>query len=298
MRADVLSLLKGDATADRAVPPSGLTARITVFAAAVMAFLAVFVLAVSFSMGRVAGAWEQELARTATLRIVAPAAEAPDRLQAALAVLETTPGIASARVLSAAEQQDLLSPWFGPDLPLDTLALPQLIDIVADDAGYDRDTLLAQLQAEVPGAVLDDHARWRAPLIAAAARLQWVGTLAVVLIAMVMAAVITLAAQASLAANRPIIQVLRLIGATDVYIARAFVRRFTLRGLLGAVCGTTAGVIAVALLSDQDVPDVFLSGIGFRGLQWAAILLIPVFAAGAAFWATRVAALRLVKEIS
>jgi len=59
------------------------------------------------------------------------------------------------------------------------------------------------------------------------------------------------------------------------------VRRFTLRGLLGAVCGTIVGVIAVALLSDQDVPDVFLSGIGFRGLQWAAILLIPVFAAGA-----------------
>ncbi len=56
---------------------------------------------------------------------------------------------------------------------------------------------------------------------------------------------ITLAAQAALAANDPVIRVLRLIGARDSYIARAFVRRFTLRALAGAALGTLAGMMAV-----------------------------------------------------
>jgi hypothetical protein len=51
------------------------------------------------------------------------------------------------------------------------------------------------------------------------------------LIAGAMAALITLAAQAALSANAPVIRVLRLVGARDAYIARAFVRRFTVRAL-------------------------------------------------------------------
>ena len=52
-----------------------------------------------------------------------------------------------------------------------------------------------------------------------------------------MAAMITLAANAALATNAQVIRVLRLIGARDTYIARAFVRRFTLRALSGAAVG-------------------------------------------------------------
>ena len=60
------------------------------------------------------------------------------------------------------------------------------------------------------------------------------GWLSIVLIGATMAAMITLAANASLAANAQVIRVLRLVGARDSYIARAFVRRFTLRALAGA----------------------------------------------------------------
>ena len=53
------------------------------------------------------------------------------------------------------------------------------------------------------------------------------------LIGATMAAMITLAARAALATNAEVIRVLRLVGAKDSYIARAFVRRFTLRTLPG-----------------------------------------------------------------
>ncbi len=89
--------------------------------------------------------------------------------------------------------------------------------------------------------MLDDHTRWRTPLIRAADRLRLLGLISIVLIAAATAAMITLAAQAALAANAQVIRVLRLVGARDTYIARAFVRRFTLRALTGSAAGALAG---------------------------------------------------------
>lgn len=287
-----LALIAGDPQADRAVPPTGYTARLTVFAAAAMAFLAVFALALSLATDRLADRWASELARTATLRISAPADQTEAQTRAALALLQTTPGVASARALTDDEQRALLAPWFGPDLPLDTLPVPRLIEIVQTDEGYDATGLRARLQAEVPGAVLDDHTRWREPLVEAAQRLRSLGYLSLVLIAVSMAVIITLAAQAALSANAQVIRVMRLVGARDIYIARAFVRRFTLRALAGALGGTLAGMGAVWLLPSADPVGGFLTGLGFQGSHWLWPLAIPVLAAAAAFVATRSAALR------
>ncbi|MCB1339304.1 MAG: cell division protein FtsX, partial [Maritimibacter sp.] len=109
--ASLLALVAGDKQADRVVPPTGFTARLTVFAAAAMAFLAVFALALSLATGRVAERWTSGLARSATVRVSAPEGQVEAQLAAVLGVLETTPGIASARVLSDDEQRALLEPW-------------------------------------------------------------------------------------------------------------------------------------------------------------------------------------------
>ena len=126
----LFSLLAGDPQADRAVPPTGYTARLTVFTAAAMALLAVFALALSLATDRLADRWAAELARTSTLRISAPADQMTAQTQAAIRLLETTPGIGSARALTADEQRALLEPWFGPDLPIERLPIPHLIEIV------------------------------------------------------------------------------------------------------------------------------------------------------------------------
>ena len=286
-----LQLITGDPQADRIVPPSGFTARLTLFTAAAMAFLTVFALALSLAAGRLADRWASELAQTATLRISAPPGEMTAQTAAALRVLETTPGITSARALTADEQRALLEPWFGPDLPVETLPIPQLIEIVEADPGYDPTGLRARLSAEVPGAVLDDHTRWREPLIEAAGRLRVLGMASIMLIGGATAAMITLAAQAALAANAQVIRVLRLVGARDVTIARAFVRRFTIRAFGGAAGGMVAGVVAILFLPQADIAGGFLTGLGFQGLQWLWPLAIPPLAAVVAFAATRTAAL-------
>lgn len=291
-------LLRPDSHADRVVPPSGHTAWLTTFTAAAMTFLAVFALALALASGRLADRWADALARTATIRISAPADQLTTQTRAVLDILATTPGVDSARALDAAEQRKLLEPWFGPDLPVEDLPIPQLVELVEGDDGYDTEGLRQRLAAEAPGAVLDDHARWRRPLALAAGRLNLLAGLSLVLILGAMAAMITLAANASLSANAQVIRVLRLVGAKDSYIVRAFVRRFTLRALGGAAIGALAGLIGVALLPAADTAGGFLTGLGFQGAGWLWPLTLPPLAAAIAFAATRAAAFAKLKELT
>ena len=293
-----LSLFSRDAQADRMVPPTGFTARLTLFSAAAMAFLVVFALALSMATGRLAQRWGEELANGSTLRISAPLAQLEQQTAAALNVLVTTPGIAGARALTADEQRALLSPWFGPGLPIEDLPIPQLIEISETEEGYDAAGLRLRLQAEVPGAILDDHSRWRKPLQQAAMRLRMLGWLAIGVIAAVTGTMITLAANAALAANSQVIAVMRLVGAQDEYLARAFVRRFTLRALMGAAAGTVAGYGAVLLLPSAQGAGGFLTGLGFQGYGALWLALVPFAAAAVAFVATGVAARKSLSELS
>lgn len=292
------ALFAGDRQADRVVPPSGFTAQLTLFAAGAMAFLAVFALALSLAAGRLSDRWGDELARSATVRIIAPLDQRTAQTDAALRILETTRGVAAARALSDAEQEALLAPWFGNALAIDALPVPRLIDVVETAEGIDAAGLRLRLAAEVPGAVLDDHSRWRVPLVQAAGRLRLVGWVSIVLITAAVAAMITLAAQAALAANAQVIAVLRLVGATDDYIARAFIRRFTLRAFTGAASGTVLGVIAVLLIPSANDTGGFLTGIGLQGVEWIWPVLIPVLAAGVAFAATGSAARRTLRGLT
>lgn len=295
---DLKAMLLGDTQADRVVPPTGFTARLTLFASGAMAFLAVFALALSMASGRLATRWADELARSATVRISAPADQMAAQTDIALRLLRQTPGVASVRALTDAEQQALLQPWFGPDLPLKDLPVPRLIEVIEDAQGFDPAGLRLRLQAEVPGAILDDHTRWRRPLVIAADRLRLLGWISILLIGGATAAMITLAANAALAANRQVIEVLRLVGARDDYIARAFVRRFTIRGLTGAAIGMACGVLGILFLPSVSDEGGFLTGLGFSGPGWLWPLIIPPLAAIVAFFATLYAAHRTLRSLA
>jgi len=280
------------------VPPSGFTARLTIISAAAMGFLAVFALALSLATDRMATRWGDELARSSTIRISAPDNQIAAQTQAALNLLETTSGVLSARALTAQEQKDLLKPWFGDNLSVDNLAIPQLIEVIEDANGYDANGLRLRLAGEVPGAVLDDHTRWRKPLVKAARHLRRLGWLSLALIAVTTAAMITLAANSALAANAKVISVLRLIGATDAFIAHAFVRRFTIRAFLGAGIGTIVAVLLLWFLPSTDIQGGFLTGLGFKGFQWAWPVIVPPLAGVVGYVATRLAARKTLKDMT
>ena len=152
-----------DAQRDRVVPPTGYTATLTLFSSAVMAFLSVFALTLSISASRLSVYWGDALANSSTLQISARADQMETQVALALQILKTTSGIEAARVISYEEQQKLLEPWFGPAAPLQRLSLPTLIDITEAASGYNVENLRLRLAADVPGAILDDHAAGGGP---------------------------------------------------------------------------------------------------------------------------------------
>ena len=110
----------------RVVPDSGVSSIVTGATSAAMAFLAVFALALSLSSGQLAQRWSDTLSQSATLRLSAPPSQIGAQTAAVLEILRTTPGVTSTRVMDIEEQRALLEPWFGPDLPLESLALPRM----------------------------------------------------------------------------------------------------------------------------------------------------------------------------
>ncbi len=285
------SFLSPDPTAARVVPATGFTAALTIVSSAATAFLAVFAIALSLAAGDLATRWETELAGTATVRLPAPEEGQDVPVEIILEALKQTPGIGTAHRLDDGEQAALLAPWFGSDLPLDSLRLPILIEVTEIGDGPDVEGLNLRLEAEAPGAVYDNHGRWRAPLAEAAGWLRKLGTVSLVLIAGVMAVTIALAASAALAANGQVIDVLRLVGARDVWITRAFVQRFTVRAAAGAGVGTVLGMMALLLMPGGAETGI-LAGLGLSGANWLWPLVIPPAAALLAYAATRAAAAR------
>jgi cell division transport system permease protein len=294
----ILELFRIDPHRDRVVPATGFTATLTTLTAGAMAFLVVFALALSFAADRLAARWTSALEGTATIRISAPQDQMKVQVERALAILSATQGVETARALSIDEQQTLLEPWFGPDIPLADLPIPRLIEITETSDGFDAQGLRLRLSAEAPGAILDDHMRWRKPLVQAARRLTILGGLSVLVIALTSGAMVMLAARAALAANAQVISVLRLIGAKDSYIVAAFVRRFSVRAFLGAVLGVILGGIAVMFLPSDGATASVLTGLRFQGADWIWLAVVPPALACVAFLATRFAARRVLGELS
>ena len=292
------ALFVGDLQRDHVVPASGYTSTLTSLTAAAMAFLVVFALALSLASYRLAQDWSEALKQSATLRISAPVEQLEVQVARAIDILQTTPGVASARALSSEEQSGLLTPWLGVDVPFDKLPLPRLIEIFQTPDGFDPQGLRLRLTGELPSAVLDDHVRWRRPLVQAANWLSMLGVVAIGLIGLTSGAMIILAARAALAANAQVITVLRLIGATDAYIEAAFVRRFAFRTFIGAVVGTILGAGVIALFPGEEEQAAILTGLRLSGVEWMWLVLIPPILSSIAFSATRYAANRVLKGLT
>lgn len=293
LRDRLIGVFYDDPGADRIVPRRGVGTWLVVLTTATMAFLAVFAIALAAAAIKAGQTWQTELAQSATVQILSEGPTRDQDTEATLHILETTPGVRSSRVLSDLEQRALLEPWFGRELPVDALALPRLIAIDTDPSSFDPQNLRLRLAGEVPRSRLDDHDRWRAPLETARRRLALVVVLALGLIATTLGAVTALAARAALATQTQVIDVLRLVGAKDGWIARAFVRRLTRRALVGAAAGTA--VAALILLSFPDTGASGLPALKPSGAVWTSFAALPLLAAVTAFATTRASALRLLK---
>jgi cell division transport system permease protein len=257
----------------------------------VMAFLAALALGGVLIANRSAESWQAGLAGRLTVQIL-PQGQVPpeNEVDAAVRLLQSTPGVVYAGPLSDADNLALVEPWLGRDAVVAALPFPKLIDVrLAPGATPDIAGLARRLKTASPHAVLDDHRRWIGRLRNTANTVVLSAFTILALIAVATAATVAFATRAGLAAHREIVQLLHLMGAQDRFIARAFEWHYFLAALIAGVCGA---VLAMAIFFTAGSLDQFgLASVSFlpplglplNELPWLAA--VPV-AASIIAWAT------------
>jgi cell division transport system permease protein len=266
------------------VPVDSIAGRALVAVIAIMTFLASLTVGAVVLVSAAATEWQSSVAREVTVQIrPTPGRDADVDVAEAAALAATIRGIVDVKPYSKAESAALLEPWLGSGLSLDDLPVPRLIVVkLASGRPPDLDGLRKALAERVPGASLDDHRAWidRMRAMANSVVALGLGVLGLVLAATVLS--VMFATRGAMATNRPIVEVLHLVGAREGFIAGEFQRHFLLLGLKGGVIGGGAALLVFALAylmggwfkgtpGEEQIGSLFGTfSIGFNG--YAAVL--------------------------
>jgi cell division transport system permease protein len=281
------------------VPKDSITGRSLTAVVAIMTFLASLTTGIAMLVVSAASDWQSEVSREVTVQV----RPTPDRnidadVRAASEIARATPGIAEIRVFSKEESARLVEPWLGAGLSLDELPIPRLIVVkIAPGMRPDFAALGQALAARVPTASLDDHRRWidRMRTMAETALFACIAVMALVWAVTILS--VTFATRGTMATNRPIVEVLHYVGATDSFISSQFQRHFLILGFRGGAIGGGVAMLLFGLLevakswgagtpAGDEMAGLFGSfSIGVAG--YLAILLQIVFMALVTAFASR-----------
>jgi cell division transport system permease protein len=232
------------------VPKSSISGRSLVAVVSIMTFLASLTTGAVMLIRASASDWQSDVAREVTIQIrPAPGHDTEADVRKAAEIARATAGIADVRPYTKEESAKLIEPWLGTGLVLDDLPIPRLIVVrMASGATPDFAALRKALSAQVPEATLDDHRRWidRMRTMADTAVAGGLGVLALVLVVTVLS--VSFATRGAMATNRPIVEVLHFIGATDGFVAGQFQRHFLMLGLKGGAIGGGAAIVMFGLV--------------------------------------------------
>jgi cell division transport system permease protein len=291
-----VSAPRGLGAADRRLLPEGRLAGPMPWVIAIMMFLTVLAAAAGIGLGTAAASLDADVGHRATIQILETN---PDRREgeaaAAVALLERTPGVERVSRLTPAEMEGLLEPWLGPGGVEADLPVPAMIDLDLTPEAYGRlDRLRGAVAGVAPSARIDDNAQWLAPLSGLIGSLQWLAAALVVLMIGATAATVVLAARAALDTHRATIEVLHLMGATDIQVARLFQRRIALDALFGGIVGLTAAALVLLVVGRRlgELGSELLGSAGLPTAQWLLLVALPVFGVVLAMLVARATILR------
>jgi cell division transport system permease protein len=233
------------------IPGDSVAGRALVVVIAIMTFLACLTAGAALLVAHASQGWRSDVLREATIQVKPRAADDVESLVAkALAIATKAPGVESAHAYSNAESEKLLEPWLGAGFDLSQLPIPRVIVVrLGGQRPEDLATLRAALASAVPQADLDDHRTWATRLGAMADAVVILAAALFVLMIVAMATAIGFATRGAVAANREIVEVLHLVGASNGFIAREFQTHFRRLGFRGAMIGGSAAIAFFAIAS-------------------------------------------------
>ena len=276
----------------------------------VMVYLAALAVAGALFAQTVLDRWSLSLAGVVTVQV--PEAEQPatdgawTRLEAVTALLDATPGVQAHAILDETRTRMLLEPWLGESL-IAELPLPVMIDVqLARGARVDFSGLGERITAAAPGSVLDDHGLWLSRVAATASTLARGGWIVVFLVGVVAVISVVFAILSGLTVNRDVVELLKLMGAHNAYIARRFQGHVLGTALpvcgLGGLCAIGTVLAITGLVPDTGgkpaASPVQLSPATLSLRDWIIVGAVPLAFALLTIVTARLAALYALRRMS
>ncbi len=241
------------------VPKSSIAARSLAAVVAIMTFLASLTTGAAMLVVSTASTWQSEVGREVTIQVrPQPGRDIDADVSKAADLARGATGIAEVQAYSRQQSEQLVEPWLGAGLRLDDLPIPRLIVVkLIPGATPDFSSLRNALAGQVPTANLDDHRGWieRMRTMAGSAVVAGLTVLGLVLAVTVLS--VTFATRGAMAINRPIVEVMHYVGATDTFVAGQFQRHFLLLGFKGGAIG---GGAAILLFGCVEAARVWFAG--------------------------------------
>ncbi len=241
------------------VPSGSISGRSLTALVAIMTFLAAMTLGVVAMVVGAASDWQSDVGREVTIQVrPVSGRDIEADVRATVAAASATAGVANVRAYTREESAALVEPWLGSGLALGELPIPRMIVVkLVSGAAPDFAALRKTLATQVPSATLDDHRGWIDRMRTMAETAVAVGVAILALVIAVTVLSVTFATRGAMATNRPIVEVLHYVGATDSFVAGQFQRHFLVLGLKGGAIG---GGAAMALFGILGAADAWFSG--------------------------------------
>jgi cell division transport system permease protein len=267
--------------AERGLLPEGRIAGPMPWVIAIMMFLTVLAAAAGLGLAGAASRLDEQIGTRITIQVV----EANPDLRraeaaAAAAALQNLPGVLNVRPVPDAEVAALLEPWLGAGGLENDIPIPALIDVdLTPEAHRSLDGLRRAVAAAAPAARVDDNGQWLAPLASLIGALKWLAAGLVLLMVGATAATVVLAARAALDTHRGTIEILHLMGATDVQVARLFQRRIALDALFGGLVGFILAAFVLIGIGNRvsALGSELLGSATVPAPAWGILVALPAF---------------------
>ena len=287
---------------DRKLIPEGRLSGPMPWVIAIMLFLTLLVAAGGLTLAEAARQGGQDLARQVTVQIIEsdPAQRAAQRA-AVTRALRKLDSIAEVKPVPDADVRALLEPWLGTGVIDADVPVPALVDVRF--ASVPTPETLANLQSTLrsvaPNIRVDSHSSWMAPFFDLMRALLWLAAAVFLLLLVATSAVVILAVRSTLNTHRETIEIMHMMGGTDIQAARLFQRRVALDALLGGIVGFIVAAVVIITVGGRfaAVEPGLLSGAHFPYYGWAILALIPLAVMALAMLMARMTVISALKRM-
>jgi cell division transport system permease protein len=274
---------------ERKLIPDGRFSGAMPWVMAIMIFLALLSAAAALTLFDAARQGRSELTRQATVQLLEddPQMRAVEQQRLA-SRLRNMPGIASVRAVPESEARALLQPWLGDSAEAAGIPVPALIDVEFAQAPSAerflqmRRELARDKDGNRSDIRIDGNAQWLEPWFRLMRTLLAMAGGIVLLLLLATAATVALAVRGALNTHKGTIEIMHMMGSTDLQAARLFQRRVALDSLFGGTIGFAAATGLLLLLDNriQALDPGLLAGAGMPIYGWLLLLLIPLAVTG------------------